>query len=122
MLSESDLIEAAFALYEGEYGEEEVNKFLGVLRRAMKDVNVISLIKAAEYLDTINIVEDDPAYLVADELIGIQIAEYIGGKNALFNFFRYDTRKPGILAKLPPFQDDAYGGLIAGCMTRAFQW
>jgi alpha-ribazole phosphatase CobZ len=122
MLPERELVEAAFELYEGEYGEKEVEKFLNVLRKALQDVNVISLIKAAEYLDTLNLVDDDPAYLVADELIGIQIAEYIGGKNALFNFFRYDTHKPGILAKLPPFQDDAYGGLIAGCMTRAFQW
>ena len=41
---------------------------------------------------------------------------------ALFNFFYYDTRKPGILAELPPFLDDAIGGFIAGCMTRLFQW
>ncbi len=122
MIDEQSIVEAAFELYEGKYGSEEIEKFLNVLRKALKDVNVIALIKAAEYLDSIEIVRDDPSYLVADELIGIQIAEYIGGKNALFNFFRYDTKKPGILSKLPPFQDDAYGGLIAGCMTRAFQW
>ncbi len=56
--------------------------------------------------------------IVADELIGIDIAEYIGGKKALFNFFYYDTRKPGILSRLGVFMDDAIGGLIAGCMSR----
>uniref|UniRef100_UPI002635B178 phosphatidylglycerophosphatase A n=1 Tax=Thermococcus sp. TaxID=35749 RepID=UPI002635B178 len=66
-------------------------------------------------------VEGDPVNLVADELIGIDVAEYIGGKMALFNFFYYDTKKPGILAELPPFLDDAIGGFIAGCMTKLFE-
>jgi adenosylcobinamide amidohydrolase len=63
----------------------------------------------------------DAACIVADELIGIDIAEYIGGKKALFNFVYYDTRKPGILDRLGVFLDDAIGGLIAGCMTKLLE-
>jgi len=34
-----------------------------------------------------------------------------------------DVRKPGILAKLGVFMDDAIAGLIAGCMTKLFdEW
>ena len=51
--------------------------------------------------------ENDAACIVADELIGIDIAEYIGGKKALFNFFYYDTRKMEILGHLGVFMDDA---------------
>ena len=122
MLPEDVLISTAFELFEGEYTEEDIEQFRKTLRNALKDINIICLLKAAEYLDSLNIVDVDPVNLVADEMIGMEIAEYIGGRNALFNFFRYDTIKPGILKELPPFQDDAYGGLIAGCMTRAFLW
>jgi alpha-ribazole phosphatase CobZ len=60
---------------------------------------------------------EDVACIVAAELIGINIAEYIDGKKALFNFFYYDTRKQGILEHLGVSMGDAIGGLIAGCMT-----
>ena len=65
--------------------------------------------------------EKDPVNILSDELIGIAIGEYIGGKKALFNFVRYDMKKPGILSRLPIFLDDAIGGLIAGCMTKLFE-
>jgi alpha-ribazole phosphatase CobZ len=57
---------------------------------------------------------------MTDELIGMCIAEYIGGKKALFNFIRYDKHKPGIIRELDVFLDDAVAGLIAGCMTKIF--
>lgn len=60
---------------------------------------------------------EDAACIVAAELIGINIAEYIDGKKALFNFFYYDTRKQGILGHLGVSMGDAIGGLIAGCMS-----
>jgi alpha-ribazole phosphatase CobZ len=56
--------------------------------------------------------------VMADELIGLDIAEYLGGKKAMFNFVYYDTRKSDILGRLGVFMDDAIGGLIAGCMTK----
>ncbi|MCJ7562634.1 MAG: phosphatidylglycerophosphatase A, partial [Thermoplasmata archaeon] len=59
--------------------------------------------------------------LVADELIGMSIAEYIGGKKALFNYVRYDREKPGVIGRLPPFMDDAVVALVAATMTRLFE-
>jgi alpha-ribazole phosphatase CobZ len=67
-------------------------------------------------------IKGDPVYILSDELIGMSIAEYIGGKKALFNFVRYDQIKPGILKNLGVFLDDAIAGLIAGCMTKLFEW
>ena len=50
----------------------------------------------------------------------MNIANYIGGTNEIFNFKRYDTEKRGILSKLEPMIDDIIGGLIAGIMTRVY--
>ncbi|WP_297062373.1 alpha-ribazole phosphatase CobZ [Thermococcus sp.] len=116
-----DMLDTAMELYVGEESEEVKRKLERVMLYYLKDINVQSLLMAALLLEENFGVEGDPVNLVADELIGINIAEYIGGKMALFNFFYYDTRKPGILAELPPFLDDAIGGFIAGCMTRLFQ-
>ena len=38
-----------------------------------------------------------------------------------FEFFYYDTKKPGILSRLGVFMDDAIGGLIAGCMSKMLE-
>src|SRR5512139_1570390 len=66
---------------------------------------------------------DDPnisSFLLADEIIGMAIAECIGGTYARFEFTRYDQKKPGILSRLGPFLDDAVAGLIAGCTSRLY--
>ncbi|RZN38809.1 MAG: hypothetical protein EFT35_04195 [Methanophagales archaeon ANME-1-THS] len=97
-----------------------------IIRKECADVNVALLLATALHAEEQEIQTGrageaggaDAACIVADELIGIDIAEYIGGKKALFNFFYYDTRKPGILGRLGVFMDDAIGGLIAGCMTK----
>lgn len=127
------MIESALVLYTP-YDEVDVEKSTEEIKRRLKkviidqcsDINVQVLIAAAIYLDdeiekgTLGI-DDDPASLLSDELIGIAIAEYIGGKKALFNIIRYDKEKPAILSKLNVFLDDAIGGLIAGCMTKLFE-
>jgi alpha-ribazole phosphatase CobZ len=63
--------------------------------------------------------------LVADELLGLAIANYIAGVRGIFEFTRFDQAKPGILKKLGPITNDAIGGLIAGVSsnmyTRAFR-
>jgi alpha-ribazole phosphatase CobZ len=63
--------------------------------------------------------------LVADELLGLTIANYIAGARGVFEFIRFDQAKPGILKKLGPITNDAIGGLIAGVSsnmyTRAFK-
>jgi alpha-ribazole phosphatase CobZ len=58
--------------------------------------------------------------LVADELIGIAIATYIGGSRAMFEFVRFDQAKPGILKKLPPLTNDAIGALVAGASSNMY--
>ena len=63
--------------------------------------------------------------LVADELMGMAIANYIAGVRGVFEFIRFDQAKPGILKKLGPITNDAIGGLVAGVSsnmyTRAFK-
>lgn len=115
------MLDTALELYIGDERAEIREKLRELMLRYLGDINVQALLLSALLLEENFSVEGDPVNLVADELIGIDIAEYIGGKMALFNFFYYDTKKPGILAELPPFLDDAIGGFIAGCMTRLFQ-
>ena len=63
--------------------------------------------------------------LIADELLGLAIANYIAGVRGIFEFTRFDQAKPGILKKLGPIANDAIGGLVAGVSsnvyTRAFR-
>ena len=128
-----DLVDAAFELYVGDARDEAVqelrHKCKGLLERNLRDPNIALLLEAASHLDEVlrsdpNCIfhgTEDPEALVADELIGMSIAEYIGGKRALFNYVRYDRAKPGVLARLPPFMDDAVGALVAATMTRLFE-
>ncbi|MFP4136370.1 MAG: adenosylcobinamide amidohydrolase [Candidatus Acetothermia bacterium] len=124
-INREEITSTAFELLVGDFEEEDYREeFVDVLEKYSKDPNVHFLIASSFYLEEERNrfrLEGDPGRLVADELLGINLAEYIGGKNALFNFFRYDDRKPGILGDLPPFLDDAVGGLIAGCMTNLFE-
>ena len=125
-ISTDDIVDSAFQLLAGDVEDERglEEEFLKILESYAGDPNVHALVATGFYLekerDRMEL-DGDPGRLVADELIGIDIAEYIGGKNALFNFIRYDRSKPGVLADLPPFLDDAIGGLIAGTMTRLFE-
>jgi alpha-ribazole phosphatase CobZ len=63
--------------------------------------------------------------LVADELLGLAIANYIAGVRGIFEFTRFDQAKPGVLKKLGAITNDAIGGLVAGVSsnmyTRAFR-
>ncbi|WP_297487122.1 alpha-ribazole phosphatase CobZ [Thermococcus sp.] len=115
------MLDTAMELYIGDEPEKARERLGELMLRYLGDINVQALLMVSLLLEEDFGVEGDPVNLVADELIGIDIAEYIGGKMALFNFFYYDTRKPGILAELPPFLDDAIGGFIAGCMTKLFE-
>jgi len=94
---------------------------------ALMDRNVSVLITGAILLEEKLIIQDptsiyasDPLWLLADEIIGIAIAELIGGPKARLVFTHYDQNKPGILGTLGPFLDDAMAGLIAGCMVSAW--
>ena len=97
------------------------------IRKYLADPNVASLLLGAILLEDELFVrrkdseiKDDPVFLLSDEIIGMAIAECIGGTYARFEFTRYDQKKPGILRTLGPFLDDAVAGLIAGCTSRLY--
>jgi len=58
--------------------------------------------------------------LIADEILGIAIATYIGGSRAMFEFVRFDQAKPGILKSMPPLTNDAIAALIAGASSNVY--
>ena len=58
--------------------------------------------------------------LIADELLGLAIANYLGGVKGIFEFTRFDQAKPGILNKLGPITNDAIGGLVAGVSSNVY--
>ncbi len=129
-----EMVATGLELYVSVDGEETDDAVLrtrlaALIRKECGDVNVALLLAAALHADEEEIRTgrggevgaQDAACVVADELIGLDIAEYIGGKKAMFNFVYYDTRKPGILNELGVFMDDAIGGLIAGCMTKLLE-
>jgi alpha-ribazole phosphatase CobZ len=128
-ISLPSMVDAAMVLYvsHGIPPEEARGIIAAKLEKAMKDPNVSSLLLAAvlleEELCTRNPdtgIRSDPVFLLSDEIIGMAIAEYIGGTCARFEFTRYDQKKPGILSRLGPFLDDAVAGLIAGCTSRLY--
>lgn len=97
------------------------------IRKYLTDPNVASLLLGAILLEEElyekrkdSEIKDDPVFLLSDEIIGMAIAECIGGTYARFEFTRYDQKKPGILKTLGPFLDDAVAGLIAGCTSRLY--
>lgn len=128
-VTKEDLEMSAFKLHvpHGSDEKEAKRKFGLLLEKYLNDINILSLLWAGYLLheklgkEMPEINRDDPVNFVADEILGISIANYIGGTNAIFNFRRYDTEKPGILSKLSPVLDDIIGGLIAGIMTKIYE-
>jgi alpha-ribazole phosphatase CobZ len=123
------IMEAAMALYVPHgIPPSEAEKLIGVkVRKALQDPNISSLLIGAMLLEDElyrsrkeSEIAGDPVFLLSDEIIGMAIAEYIGGTCARFEFTRYDQKKPGILSRLGPFLDDAVAGLIAGCTSRFY--
>ncbi|OED30561.1 phosphatidylglycerophosphatase [Methanosphaera sp. WGK6] len=123
--------DAAMELVVGVDEDEKIirEKFRKQLLHSLEDINVISYLVAAIRLEEdyehyrireVN-VDDDPAYLYMDEIMGMAIANQIAGTKAIFNFKLYDEKKPGILSVLGPSVDDIIGGLIAGCMSKIFE-
>ncbi|MGC8949199.1 MAG: bifunctional adenosylcobinamide hydrolase/alpha-ribazole phosphatase CbiS [Thermoprotei archaeon] len=99
-----------------------------ILIESMNDINVASLIIAGIRIEeegrkglipglTREEFEKDPVNLVADELIGMAIADYIAGSRGIFEYVRFDRIKPGIIRNLGPFMDDIIGALIGGASS-----
>jgi alpha-ribazole phosphatase CobZ len=124
-----DIVDAAMGLYvsHGMPEEEAAEEIMRKIKKYLTDPNVSSLLLGAILLEDElynkrknSEIADDPVFLLSDEIIGMAIAECIGGTYARFEFTRYDQKKPGILSKLGPFLDDAVAGLIAGCTSRLY--
>jgi len=130
----NDLISTALELFVPHPGVETREKAADLLKEefkeALSDVNVSCLEVACFRLE-----EDAKSGLVpgltrerfigrpglvADELLGMTIADYIAGAKGIFEFIRFDKAKPGILKKLGPISNDAIGGLIAGVSSNMY--
>ena len=123
------IVEVAMGLYVsvGIPEEQASPNIKAKIQKYLKDPNVSSLLLGAVLLEEElyekrkkSEIAEDPVFLLSDEIIGMAIAECIGGTYAKFEFTRYDQKKPGILATLGPFLDDAVAGLIAGCTSRLY--
>jgi alpha-ribazole phosphatase CobZ len=124
-----DIVAAAMGLYVS-HGMPDELAAIEIRKKILKylnDPNVSSLLLGAILLENElyykrdnSEIADDPVFLLSDEIIGMAIAECIGGTYARFEFTRYDQKKPGILSVLGPFLDDAIAGLIAGCTSRLY--
>lgn len=126
--------EAALELYipNPEWDTDDLKRrFESKLEILSKDINVSSLIQGAVALDEIGdkdcicamprgMFAKDPIHLIADEIIGMQIAQYIAGTRGVFEFHRFDRHKPGIISELGPFMDDMLCGLIGGAMSSIY--
>ena len=129
-----NLIDAALELFVPHPGVETKEKAVELLKEeffeALSDVNVSCLEVACFRAE-----EDAKSGLipcltkerfmgrpglVADELLGMTIANYIAGAKGIFEFIRFDQAKPGILKKLGPITNDAIGGLIAGVSSNMY--
>jgi len=133
-ISLQSLIDSALEMYVPHPGIETVQKATELLREEfldiLQDVNISTLIVAAFHAQeeaqngripglTVERFMGKPG-LVADELIGIAIATYIGGSRGMFEFVRFDQAKPGILSELPPLTNDAIGALVAGASSNVY--
>lgn len=105
--------------------------FKDMLVSTLQDVNVVALVMAGLRLEddgsqglipglSAKDFEKDAVHILADEILGMAIAEYIGGTKARFEYVRFDTKKPGILKKLGPFADDVICGVIAGVSSQMY--
>jgi len=125
-----DLVEAGLELVVGVEKSDDLNEKLHQqILKSLEDLNVVSFIIAGIRLEEdykkhrvegID-VDDDPAYLYSDEVLGMSVANQIAGTKAIFNFKRYDEEKPGIISELGPVLDDIFAGLVAGCMSKIFE-
>ncbi|MBR3113408.1 MAG: phosphatidylglycerophosphatase [Methanobrevibacter sp.] len=121
-----DLVDAGMELVDEEVTDELKSKMKEQILKSLSDVNVMTLLVAAmrteQDLNGNRIGEidlNDDFY--TGKVLGLAISNQIAGTKATFNFKRYDEEKPGIIYGLPPMLDDAFAGLIAGCVSKIFE-
>ena len=134
-IGEDEIVSAAMELYFPHPGvetrEKAENKFRREMNLALSDPNLALLIYAGVLLESEgkrgllpnlepSDYENDLTCLIADEVLGLAIAKYVGGYKGLFDYVRYDKAKPGILGRLGPFMDDVVAGLIGGVSANTY--
>ncbi|QLH74408.1 MAG: bifunctional adenosylcobinamide hydrolase/alpha-ribazole phosphatase CbiS [Methanomassiliicoccales archaeon] len=120
-------------IFPNENWSEELlrQKFMHKINVLRQDVNVNALVHAAILLEDKgnrnelhgldgDRFKQDPVHLLADEVLGIGLAEYLTGTKGVFEYIRYDRKKPGILGDLGPFLDDIVGSLIGSVMSMIY--
>ncbi len=130
----AQLWDSALELYipNPEWDTEELRTmFRSSLDHYGKDINVNSLVMAAVLLEQWGAQDKiyglgqgefarDPVHLIADEMLGMQLAQYIAGTRGLFEFNRFDRHKPGVIGRMGPFIDDILCGLVGGIMSSIY--
>jgi len=126
---------AAMEFYIPHPGIENLEKAKTVFKRefdyAVSDPNLQLLIYAAFLLEkegekgnlpgiSKKSFEKDLSFIIADEILGEAVADYIAGSKGKLEFVRFDKNKPGILKTLGPFADDIIGGLIGGVSANMY--
>ena len=133
-ITEEKMWDAAMKIYlpNPEWDTAELKRmFHSLLTIYSKDINISSLIQAAIELEKLGnkdmicsmprgMFATDPIHLIADEILGMQVAQYIAGTRGIFEFHRFDRHKPGIIAELGPFMDDIICGLVGGIMSSIY--
>jgi alpha-ribazole phosphatase CobZ len=130
-----EIVSSALELYFPHPGVETREKAEAVFRReldlALSDPNLALLIYAGVLLELEGSRSNLPnlkqadydcdlTCLIADEVLGMSIAKYVGGYKGVFDYVRYDKAKPGILGRLGPFMDDVVAGLIGGVSSNMY--
>jgi alpha-ribazole phosphatase CobZ len=134
-ITPEDLINVALELFLPHPGIETREKASKLLEegfnQALSDVNIAALVMAGFRLEEdgqcslipslLNkTFKKDPTFFVADEILGMAIANYIGGSKGIFEYVRFDKAKPGIIKKLGPISDDVIAGLVAGVSSNMY--
>ncbi|MHC1627613.1 MAG: bifunctional adenosylcobinamide hydrolase/alpha-ribazole phosphatase CbiS [Candidatus Nezhaarchaeales archaeon] len=130
-----DMINAGLEMFIPHPGVETKEKAAEMLKEELleliSDVNISSLVLAGLRLEedakrglipglSPSSYSKDPVFLVADEILGMSIANYAAGTLGHFEYVRFDKAKPGIIGKLGPFTDDVIGALIASASSRMY--
>ena len=130
-----DMVNTGLEIFVPHPGVESRERAAEMLREELlelvSDVNVCSLVLAGLRLDedakrglipglAASSYSKDPVFLMADEVLGMSIANYAAGTLGLFEYMRFDRAKPGLLRRLGPFADDVVGALIASASSRMY--
>lgn len=119
-----DLVEAGLELLDDD-AQDLNDRLESQIMKSLADINVSTILMAAirlqQDLSGICMRElDGLNALYSDEVFGMAVSNQIAGTKGVLNFNRYIGAKPGIIYGLPPILDDAFAGLIAGCVSKIY--